>query len=115
MFRTIITAVLITLMSGNAAVSRINTLGGYTPVEETAVSETNDAEYQGIFDEAMSKHIGCSYETTQMIEKQIVNGTNYKFIAKAVPVYPGAKTKTVQVTIHESLDGEISVLEIREL
>lgn len=113
MFKSMIAVALITMMSGNAAVTNMNTLGGYTPAEET-VCETNKVEYKEIFDEAIAGQIGCDYEVTRFHERQIVNGTNYIFSAKSTPAYPGAKTKTVQVTVHESLDGELSILEIRD-
>jgi len=113
MFKSMIAAALISMMSGNTAVSNINTLGGYT-LDEEAVCETNEVEYKEKFDEAIAGVIGCDYEVSRLHEVQIVNGTNYIFSAYRTPAYPGAKAKLVQVTVHESLDGEISVLEIRD-
>lgn len=134
MFKTIITAALVSFLTGTntATVSNTNTVGRFIPPARITESETdeigrfvppakaditdeNGVDYQEIFDEAMSGMTGCDYTATQMIEIQLVNGTNYKFIAKSTPVYPGAKTKTVQVTVHESLDGEISIYDILEL
>lgn len=78
MFKSMIAAALISMMSGNTAVSNINTLGGYTPDEE-AVCETNEVEYKEKFDEAIAGVIGCDYEVSRLHEVQIVNGTNYIF------------------------------------
>ena len=71
-------------------------------------------EYKEKSDEAIAGVIGCDYEVSRLHEVQIVNGTNYIFSAYRTPAYPGTKAKLVQVTVHESLDGEISVLEIRD-
>lgn len=108
MTKTLFAAALIALLTGTAAVSNTHALGGYTPAEETTITE----EMQEIFDEATDKLIGVNYVPVQMIEKQIVNGTNYKFIAESTVVYPGAETKNVIVTIHQDLSGNASVLDI---
>ena len=111
MMNTVITAALITLLTGTATVTNINPAPCYVSIEESAISE----EDQMIWDEATADIAGFHYMPTQMIEKQIVNGTNYIFIAKSTTAAPNAKPKTVTITIHQSLAGEISIIEIRQL
>ena len=64
MTKTLFAAALIALLTGTAAVSNTHALGGYTPVEETTITE----EMQEIFDEATDKLIGVNYVPVQMIE-----------------------------------------------
>lgn len=111
MMNTVITAALIALLTGTGAVTAVNPVGSYVTAEETAITE----EEQAIYDEAAAELIGFHYIPVQMIEKQIVNGTNYKFIAKSTSAPEGSKPKTVMVTIHQSLSGEISVIDILHL
>ena len=114
MFKTMIAgAAVIALLAGAAAMNTTadtKTLGGWTAAEETEIS----AEAQEIFDEATDQLIGVDYEAVELIETQIVNGTNYKFRAESRVVRPGAEKKTVTVTIHQALDGTVTILEIAE-
>ncbi len=89
-------------------VTHTETPGGWTPAEETVMSE----DMQEIFDEATDKLIGVNYEAVEFIGKQIVNGTNYQFKAEKQIVYPGAEKEEVIVTVHMDLDGTVSVLSI---
>ena len=84
------------------------TVGGWT---ETEVKEITP-EMQKIFDEATDKLIGVDYKAVELIGTQIVNGTNYKFLAESQVVYPGAEKQTVIITIYKDLDGNVSVLDI---
>ena len=79
-------------------------------VEETEITP----EAREIFDEATDKLIGVDYKAIDLIETQIVNGTNYKFRAESRVVRPGAETKTVIITIHKALDGTVTILDIAE-
>ena len=114
MFKRVFAAALVSVLTTNTAVINAKALGAPVPVKETAVTE-NGVEYQEIFDEAMSQIIGCDYTAVQLLEKQLVNGTNYIFWAKSKPVSPGTKEESVQITVHESLSGEISIREIRKM
>ena len=119
MFKAMIAgAAAIAMLTGTAAmashhtdaltpVARTETLGGWTPAE-TVITE----DMQEIFDEATDKLIGVDYEAVELMERQIVNGTNYKFKAEKQIVYPGAEKEEVIVTVHMDLDGTVSVLSI---
>ena len=84
------------------------TVGGWT---EEQVKEITP-EMQKIFDEATDKLIGVDYKAVELIGTQIVNGTNYKFLAESQVVYPGAEKQTVIITIYKDLAGNVSVLDI---
>ena len=102
----------VAMLTGTAVMANHNTdaetPGGWTPAEETVMSE----DMQEIFDEATDKLIGVNYEAVEFIGKQIVNGTNYQFKAEKQIVYPGAEKEEVIVTVHMDLDGTVSVLSI---
>jgi hypothetical protein len=104
-------AAVIAMLTGTAMANHntdTQTLGGYTKEETTEISE----EMIEIFDEATDKLIGVNYEAVEFIGRQIVNGTNYKFRAEKQVVYPGAEKEEVIITVHQALDGTISVLSI---
>ena len=105
-------AAVIALLTGTAMNNTADTqiLGGWTAVEETEIAP----EAQELFDEATEKLIGVDYKAIDLIETQIVNGTNYKFKAESRIVRPGAEKKTVTVTIHKALDGTVTILDIEE-
>ena len=113
MTKTLIAAAaVIAMITGTAAVNtNTDTLGGYTETENTAVTP----EMQKIFDEAMNDMIGVNYTAKEMIGKQIVNGTNYRFLCDSQVVYPGAEKEEVIVTVHVTLDGSISILSIENI
>jgi hypothetical protein len=102
----------VAMLTGTAAMANHNTdtqtLGGYTKEETTEISE----EMIEIFDEATDKLIGVNYEAVEFIGRQIVNGTNYQFKAEKQVVYPGAEKEEVIITVHQALDGTVSVLSI---
>ena len=114
MTKTLIAAAaVIALMTGKVSFTQtdMTKLGGYTETENTAVTP----EMQKIFDEAMNDMIGVNYTAKEMIGKQIVNGTNYRFLCDSQVVYPGAEKEEVIVTVHVTLDGSISVLSIENI
>ena len=113
MFKAMIAgAAVIAMLTGTAAMTNHNTdtqtPGGYTKEETTEISE----EMIEIFDEATDKLIGVDYEAVEFIGRQIVNGTNYQFKAEKQVVYPGAEKEEVIITVHQALDGTVSVLSI---
>lgn len=81
---------------------------------KTASDQTVTPELQEMFDKAMEKLIGVGYRPVSLLETQIVNGTNYRFLCEGTAVYPGAETKTYIITIHQDLDGNAEILEIEE-
>jgi len=71
-------------------------MGGWTgdrPVKE---------EDMAVFNEAMDGLTGVSYEPT-MVATQVVAGLNYRFIATATGVYPGAEPYQVHIFIFKPL------------
>ena len=114
MFKSMIAgAAVIALLTGAAAMNNTadtQTLGGWTAAEETEIAP----EVQEIFNEATDQLIGVDYEAVELIETQIVNGTNYKFKAESRGVRPSAEKKTVTVTVHKALDGTVTILDSAE-
>ncbi len=84
--------------------------GGWTAVSDQTITP----ELQEMFDKAMEKLIGVGYRPISLLETQIVNGTNYKFLCEGTAVYPGAAVKTYIITIHQDLEGNAEILEIEE-
>lgn len=103
---------LITIAATAVAAKNENrqTVGGWSEPEVTEITP----EMQEIFDEATDKLIGVNYKAVELLETQLVNGTNYKFLAESQVVYPGAQKKTVIITVYRDLAGNVSVLDIAE-
>jgi len=86
-------------------------VGGWTTVDDGTVTE----DLQEIFDKATESLIGVNYKVIELLEKQIVSGTNYKFLCEATAVSPNAKPKQVIVTIYEDLNGNVKVTDIEDV
>lgn len=101
-------AAVIALLAGTAMTTE-NTqkTGGWSETEKEI-----SPEMQEMFDEATDELIGVNYEAVELIGTQLVNGTNYMFLAESQVVYPGAEKGTAIVTIHQALDGTVSILNI---
>ena len=112
MTKTIIAAAAVIAMLTGADAMRNQTnapiLGGWTETADKAITP----EMQEMFDQAMEKLIGVDYTAIELIETQLVNGTNYKFRCEAQVVYPGAEKKEAIVTIHKDLQGNLNILNI---
>ena len=100
-----------TMFAGAAVIALLT---GAAAMNNTADTQMIAPEAQELFDEATEKLIGVDYKAIDLIETQIVNGTNYKFKAESRIVRPGAEKKTVTVTIHKALDGTVTILDIEE-
>ena len=118
MTKTLIAAAaMIALLTGaanNMAVQNnetADTVGRWTEKEETSI----DAEAQEIFDQATGELIGVDYTAVELLETQLVSGMNYKFLAEAKTVYPGAESRKVIVTVYRDLAGNVSILDIENL
>ena len=83
--------------------------GGWEAVEDGTVTD----ELQVLFDKAMEKMVGVDYMPVELLEKQIVSGTNYKFLCESRVVVPGAGTQKAVVIIYEDLEGNAEVLDIQ--
>ena len=114
MFKTIIAAVLIILAAGTA-VCDMKEIKTHISDTISSMSHLSNTEYQQIFDLAMADVTGGDYTAAQMVEKQITDGTDYRFIAESTDVYPGAAPKTIEVTVHESPEDIVSISDITEL
>ncbi len=103
---------IITLLAGAAGCTvkaeEAQKTGGWEEAKDTAVTE----EMKEMFDKASESLIGVDYTPTELIETQIVNGTNYKFLCEAQTVYPGAEKRTAVVTVYQDLEGNASILTI---
>lgn len=67
-----------------------------------------------IFNEAFKGFTGVGY-TPILVKTQIVNGTNYKFMARALGVYPGAIPYHVLIDIYKPISGEAIITNIERL
>ena len=85
-------------------------LGGWSDVEDGTITE----ELQQKFDKAMEGLTGVGYVPLELLETQIVSGTNYKFLCDATTVSQTPETKKVIVTIYEDLQGNLSILDIED-
>lgn len=105
----------IAILTGTAvaAVQRENTPADaeWTEAEDRTVTPG----MQEMFDEATDCMIGVKYMPLELLETQIADGTNYKFLAQMQDVYPGADKKAAVIIIHEDLSGSVSVLEVEEV
>ena len=98
------------MIAGAAVIAMLTgaAMNNTAKTEETVINE----DAKAIFDEATEKLIGVNYEAIELIETQLVNGTNYKFRAESQVVYPGAEKKEAIITIHKALDGTVTILDI---
>ena len=84
--------------------------GGWEAAQDGTITE----ELQALFDKAMEKVVGVDYTPIELLETQVVAGTNYKFLCESRVVAPDAETKQAIVTIYEDLDGNVSVTDISD-
>ena len=109
MFIAAIAAIAILAGTANIAARQDTTdLGGWT---EPEISELTP-EMQQIFNEATAKLIGMNCRAIRLLGKEIVNGTNYRFLAESQPIYPGSQKKTVIITIYQDLAGNAKILDV---
>ncbi|MCL2671141.1 MAG: hypothetical protein FWF10_03785 [Clostridiales bacterium] len=80
-------------------------VGGYT--EDRAVTEDDLA----VFNAAMEHLVGVNYVPT-LVATQVVAGTNYRFMATAMPVVPDAESYEVYIYIFQPLAGDPELVEI---
>lgn len=71
-------------------------------------------EEQVIFKTALAGLVGVDY-VPEAVSTQVVAGTNYRFLSKATPVYPGAQPYPALVTIFQPLNGQPHVTSITKL
>ena len=61
---------------------------------------------------ATSELVGAKYDPVLYVGKQVVNGTNYCFIALQSLVVPDGKKRLVKLVVHETLDKRYSLLSV---
>lgn len=67
------------------------------------------------FSSAMSQIVGAQYEPLVYCGSQVVNGTNHMIICKQTIVTRNRDVHVVTVVLHETLDGEFSILSIERI
>ena len=85
--------------------------GGWEAVEDGTVTD----ELQALFDKASEKMVGVDYTPVELLEKQIVSGTNYKFLCESKVVSPDAAVQKAVVIIYEDLEGNAEILDVEVL
>lgn len=85
--------------------------GGWTKVEDGTMTP----ELQEIFDKAIEGLVGVNYEAVELVETQVVAGTNYKFLAKGTTVTMPPMEGTYYVTVYKNLDGGVELLNIEQI
>lgn len=105
MKKALLSLTILLLMAGCTKPQQDNpVVGGWTQVEDKTVTE----DLQKIFDQAMEKE-SENYTAIELLETQLVAGTNYKFLSET------EDKKQVIVTIYADLQGNAEVTDIEEL
>ena len=106
-------------LQGNAEVLEIEVLedsgeealdGGWEAAQDGTITK----ELQELFDRAVEGLTGVDYTPIELLETQIVAGTNYKFLCESRVVAPDAETKQAIVTVYEDLEGNVSIIDISD-
>ncbi|MDT0137677.1 MULTISPECIES: hypothetical protein [Pseudomonadota] len=74
--------------------------GGWTPFHFDLTPEAKK-----VFEATAGKLIGVKY-TALAFATQVVNGTNYSFLAKGQPVAPQAAQRVVKIHAHQPPSGD---------
>ena len=86
-------------------------IGGWNIAENNAVTE----EQKAVFDKAVEKLLGVSYEPVTYLGSQVVAGQNHCFLCKATVIYPDAKPTYALVYIYQDLQGNAEVTNVASL
>ena len=86
-------------------------VGGWNIAENNAVTE----EQKAVFDKAVEKLLGVSYEPVAYLGSQVVAGQNNCFLCKATVIYPDAKPTYALVYIYQDLQGNAEVTNVASL
>ena len=73
--------------------------------------QTVPPEITEIFEKAITGIVGFNYRAVEVIDTQIVNGTNYRIRAESKAHYADGEKQYAIITIHEDLNGNVSVLD----
>jgi len=96
------------MLAGCGAAPEPPIAGGYT--EDRAVT----AEDMAVFEEALDGFVGVGY-VPALVATQVVAGTNYRFTAEALGVYPGAEPYQAYVFIFKPLEGPAELVKVETL
>lgn len=84
--------------------------GGWSRAESPVVSD----EMKEKLGKALDGMDGASYIPVAYLGSQIVAGTNYALLCRVAPVVPDAVETYAIVYLNETLEGEVSIMEIVE-
>lgn len=85
-------------------------VGGWSRAESPVVTD----KMKGKLDKALDGMVGASYIPVAYLGSQIVAGTNYALLCRVSPVVPDAVETYEIVYLNETLEGEISIMDIVE-
>lgn len=93
----------------------------YLDCEEGAVGAPQQPESPAMtdaasaaLDKALEGVVGVQYVPVALLSTQVVAGTNYRILCEATVLYPGEQMHYVVVTLYESLEGTVSVLNVSD-
>ena len=70
---------------------------------------------RNVFAKAVEKLLGCEYEAVALLGTRVVSGTNYCILCRPTPVVPDAVSHWGLAYIYEDLDGNVSLMEVKDL
>lgn len=111
--KKLIVLILAALMLASAACAEGTLSGGWTPAEDSAVTE----ERLALFEKGTETLTGVSYVPVAYLGSQVVAGTNHAFLCRAVTAYPGSLETPpayAMVYLYEDLSGQVSILSIAD-
>ena len=86
-------------------------MGGWIDIEDGTLSN----ELENIFNTALEGLMGAKYEPVKLLATQVVNGTNYRFLANGTKTTNPITIGTYNVTVNVSSDGTISLVDIEAI
>lgn len=84
------------------------TAGGWTKVADGTITDA----HKELFNKALGTIDGLSYEPIKLLEKQVVSGTNYRFLCIEHTSAEDAPDANVIVTIYEDLQGNAKITSV---
>ena len=88
--------------------------GGYEVNQGSTLIEENP-EAKAAFDKATECLAGAIYEPIAYLGKQIVAGTNYSFLCRMTPSYPGFEGHFVIVVVYQNLEGNAEITNVKDI
>ncbi|AOR59258.1 hypothetical protein [Pectobacterium parmentieri] len=85
-----------------------NTVGGWS-----AFRDVDNAD-KSFFESVLNGLVGMKY-TPIFVATQIVSGTNYSFLSKAIGAFPNAQLNMTLVRIYKPLSGEAHITSIEKI